>query len=73
MARYRGIRAGKGAEEKEIRIVYLGTATVVRMETSTFADVCVSHKTHLFPVQVGNACVKEGNTHVNDKDYTAPS
>lgn len=28
-------------------------------------DVCVSHKTHLRSVQVGNACVKEGNTHVN--------
>jgi len=29
----------------------------------------VSHKTHLRSVQVGNACVKEGNTHVNDEGY----
>lgn len=33
--------------------------------------VYVSHKTHLFLAQVGNACVKEGNTHVNGKDYSA--
>jgi len=35
------------------------------MESSVLGDVRVSRKAHLPPVQVGNACVKEGNTHVN--------
>jgi hypothetical protein len=41
----------------------------VYVETSVLADVCVPHKAHLLPAQVGNACVKEGNTHVNGKGY----
>lgn len=48
LAGNRGIR-GAVAEEKEIRIVYLGAATVARVKTSALAAVCVSHKTHLVP------------------------
>lgn len=40
-----------------------------QVETSVLVDVCVSHKRHLRLVQVGNACVKEGNTHVNGEGY----
>lgn len=41
------------------------------VKSSVLGDVRVSHKVHLLPVQVGNACVKEGNTHVNGEGYNA--
>lgn len=41
----------------------------VRMLSSGLGEhVRVSHNVHLFPVQVGNARVKEGNTHVNGEE-----